>query len=241
MRTIPARSTSGAAMSLCTHRIWQSRPCSRFRATLAGTPRGCTRHGAGRGDLLPQAMNCPMHILIYKSRQRSYRELPLRLFELGTVYRFERSGVLNGLLRLRGFAQDDAHIFCTSEQLPAELASLLAFVLRLFAAFRTNRVRGGTVDSAREVPRHDRGVGPCDRRTASLARRRSLEYTVSEGGGAFYAPKIDVHVRDAIGRKWQVSRSRLTTCSRSASRWSTWAPTTPATVPTWSTGRCSVP
>jgi threonyl-tRNA synthetase len=153
----------------------------------------------------PKPMNCPMHILVYKSRQRSYRELPLRLFELGTVYRFERSGVLNGLLRLRGFAQDDAHIFCTSEQLPAELASLLAFVLRLLRRF------GLTEFEAELSTRPEKYLGTIeewDHATNALRAAldaAGLDYTVSEGGGAFYAPKIDVHVRDAIGRKWQVS------------------------------------
>lgn len=150
-------------------------------------------------------MNCPMHVLIYKSRQRSYRELPLRLFEFGTVYRFERSGVLNGLLRVRGFAQDDSHIFCTQEQLEGELASLLRFVLKVLRRF-------GLTDFQAELStRPEKFIGSVeewDRATEAL--RQALEtaglaYKVSEGGGAFYAPKIDVHVRDAIGRQWQVS------------------------------------
>jgi threonyl-tRNA synthetase len=153
----------------------------------------------------PKPMNCPMHILIYKARQRSYRELPLRLFEFGTVYRFERSGVLNGLLRVRGMTQDDAHIFCAREQLEDELASLLAFVLRLLRRF-------GLTDYEAELStRPEKFLGSLeewDRATEALRaamERAGIEYTVSEGGGAFYAPKIDVHVRDAIGRRWQVS------------------------------------
>ena len=153
----------------------------------------------------PKPMNCPMHVLIYRSRQRSYRELPLRLFELGTVYRFERSGVLNGLLRVRGFAQDDSHIFCTADQLAPELADLLAFVLRLLRAF-------GLEDFEAELAtRPEKFVGePEDWDTATAALGDALEgadipYTVAEGEGAFYAPKIDVHVKDAIGRRWQVS------------------------------------
>lgn len=153
----------------------------------------------------PKPMNCPMHILIYKSRQRSYRELPLRLFEFGTVYRFERSGVLNGLLRVRGMTQDDSHIFCTTEQLEAELASLLAFVLKLLRRF------GLTEFEAELSTRPEKYIGTVEQwDQATEALRLALDtagivYTVSEGGGAFYAPKIDVHVRDAIGRRWQVS------------------------------------
>jgi threonyl-tRNA synthetase len=153
----------------------------------------------------PKPMNCPMHILIYRARQRSYRELPLRLFEFGTVYRFERSGVLNGLLRVRGITQDDSHIFCTPEQLGPELADLLMFVLRILRAF------GLTEFEAELATRPDKFVGdPAEWDTATEALRQALEaagipYVVAEGEGAFYAPKIDVHVRDAIGRRWQVS------------------------------------
>jgi threonyl-tRNA synthetase len=150
-------------------------------------------------------MNCPMHILIYKSRQHSYRDLPLRLFEFGTVYRFERSGVLNGLLRARGFTQDDAHIFCRRDQLAGELASLLSFVLRMLRTF------GLTEFEAELATRPEKFVGdPQEWEEATAALGQALEgagiaYTVAEGEGAFYAPKVDVHVRDAIGRRWQVS------------------------------------
>jgi threonyl-tRNA synthetase len=153
----------------------------------------------------PKPMNCPMHILIYKNRQRSYRELPLRLFELGTVYRFERSGVLNGLLRVRGMTQDDSHIFCARDQLEAELASILAFVLKVLRRF-------GLTDFEAELStRPEKYIGSIeewDRATEALRAAldaAGITYTVSEGAGAFYAPKIDVHVRDAIGRRWQVS------------------------------------
>lgn len=153
----------------------------------------------------PKPMNCPMHILIYSNRQRSYRELPMRLFEFGTVYRFERSGVLNGLLRARGFTQDDSHIFCTREQLADELTTLLAFVLRILRTF------GLTDFEAELATRPEKFVGePAEWDEATEALRHALEmsqiaYTLAEGEGAFYAPKIDVHVRDAIGRRWQVS------------------------------------
>ena len=153
----------------------------------------------------PKPMNCPMHILIYDAGQRSYRDLPLRLFEFGTVYRFERSGVLHGILRARGFTQDDAHIFCTPEQLVPELASLLAFVIRLLRTF-------GFEDFEAELAtRPEKFVGePAEWDQATDALRQALEgagvpYRVAEGEGAFYAPKIDVHIRDAIGRRWQMS------------------------------------
>jgi len=150
-------------------------------------------------------MNCPMHVLIYRSRGRSYRELPLRLFEFGTVYRFEKSGVVHGLTRARGFTQDDSHIFCTPEQLPGELASLLDFVVGLLRDF-------GLTDFEAELStRPDKYVGTiAEWVAAEEALQHALDasglpYTVAEGEGAFYAPKIDVHVKDAIGRRWQLS------------------------------------
>ncbi len=153
----------------------------------------------------PKPMNCPMHMLIFRSRQRSYRELPLRMFEFGTVYRYEMSGVVHGLLRARGFTQDDSHIFCTAEQLGDELASLLAFVLRLLRDY------GFDEFEAELATRPDKFVGEAaDWERAEAALRDAVEasgipYVVAEGEGAFYAPKIDVHVRDAIGRRWQLS------------------------------------
>ena len=150
-------------------------------------------------------MNCPMHVLIYRSRGRSYRELPLRLFEFGTVYRFEKSGVVHGLTRARGFTQDDSHIFCTPEQLPGELASLLDFVVGLLRDF-------GLTDFEAELStRPDKYVGTIEEWVAAEEALQhaldasGLPYTVAEGEGAFYAPKIDVHVKDAIGRRWQLS------------------------------------
>ncbi|HWG62819.1 MAG TPA: threonine--tRNA ligase [Streptosporangiaceae bacterium] len=150
-------------------------------------------------------MNCPMHVLIYQSRGRSYRELPLRLFEFGTVYRYEKSGVVHGLTRARGFTQDDSHIFCTPEQLPGELASLLEFVVGLLRDF------GLTEFEAELSTRPEKYIGkPEEWAEAEAALRHALDssglpYTVAEGEGAFYAPKIDVHVKDAIGRRWQLS------------------------------------
>ena len=153
----------------------------------------------------PKPMNCPMHILIYRSRGRSYRELPLRLFEFGTVYRYEKSGVVHGLTRARGFTQDDSHIFCTPEQLADELASLLDFVVGLLRDF------GLTEFEAELSTRPEKYVGePEEWEAAEAALKHALDasglpYVVAEGEGAFYAPKIDVHVKDAIGRRWQLS------------------------------------
>jgi threonyl-tRNA synthetase len=156
-------------------------------------------------DYYTKPMNCPMHVLIYSSRGRSYRELPLRLFEFGTVYRYEKSGVVHGLTRARGFTQDDSHIFCTPEQLAPELASLLDFVVGLLRDF-------GLTDFEAELStRPEKYVGtPEEWAEAEAALKSALDasglpYTVAEGDGAFYAPKIDVHVKDAIGRRWQLS------------------------------------
>ncbi len=150
-------------------------------------------------------MNCPFHILVFKSRSRSYREFPLRLFELGTVYRYERSGVVHGLLRARGFTQDDSHIFCTRPQLGDELQNLLDFTLMVLRDF------GFTEFEAELSTRPDKYVGEVefwDEATEALAqalKKAAIEYRIAEGEGAFYGPKIDVHVKDAIGRKWQLS------------------------------------
>ncbi len=150
-------------------------------------------------------MNCPMHMLIYSSRGRSYRELPMRLFEFGTVYRYEKSGVVHGLTRARGFTQDDSHIFCTPEQLSDELASLLDFVVGLLRDY-------GLTDFTAELStRPEEFVGEPEQWDVAEAAlrdaldRSGLPYSVAEGEGAFYAPKIDVHVSDAIGRRWQLS------------------------------------
>jgi threonyl-tRNA synthetase len=151
-------------------------------------------------------MNCPMHILIYRSRMRSYRELPLRLFEFGTVYRYEKSGVVHGLTRVRGLTMDDAHIFCSREQMMDELISLLDFTLGMLRDF-------GLTDFYLELSTRPEGkavgtVEEWDEATRALrlaAEGRNLELVLDEGGGAFYGPKISVQARDAIGRTWQMS------------------------------------
>ena len=158
----------------------------------------------------PKPMNCPFHVMVYKSSLRSYRELPLRLFELGTVYRYELSGALHGLLRTRGFTQDDSHIFCTPAQIASELAQLLEFVLSVLRAFGFHDF---SACLATKPP--GKAVGEDSLWEAATEGLRSameasgLEYEVEEGGGAFYGPKIDVHVTDAIGRGWQLSTLQL--------------------------------
>jgi threonyl-tRNA synthetase len=158
------------------------------------------------GTYYPKPMNCPMHCVIFKSRQRSYRELPLRMFELGTVYRYERAGTLHGLMRIRGFTQDDSHIFCTPEQAPDEIASLLDFVLSVLRAFGFDdfTFNLSTKDPDKSVGT-DEGWTEATEALRAALERHGLEYSVKEGDAAFYGPKIDIDVRDAIGRSWQLS------------------------------------
>jgi threonyl-tRNA synthetase len=151
-------------------------------------------------------MNCPFHILIFRSRLRSYRELPLRMFEFGSVYRYEKSGVVHGLTRVRGMTQDDAHIFCSKEEMPDELRSLLVFVLDLLRDY-------GLTDFYLELSTKPEGkaIGTeeeWEEATEALraaALDMGLDLVMDEGGGAFYGPKISVQARDAIGRTWQMS------------------------------------
>jgi len=148
-------------------------------------------------------MNCPFHILIYKSKLRSYRDLPFRWAELGTVYRYERSGVLHGLLRVRGFTQDDAHIICRPDQVEDEIQEVLRFSLEMLRAFGFEKF------DAYLSTKPGKSVGdPEDWERAQKALVRALEkeelaYSVDEGGGAFYGPKIDLKIKDALGRSWQ--------------------------------------
>ena len=162
------------------------------------------------GTYYMKPMNCPMHCLIFRSRQRSYRELPIRLFELGTVYRYERAGTLHGLMRVRGFTQDDSHIFCTEEQMPGEIRSLLRFVLSVLRAFGFEEFEANlsTRDPEKSIGADDAWVKATnDLRSAIEAE--GLPYSIKEGDAAFYGPKIDVDVRDAIGRRWQLSTIQL--------------------------------
>jgi threonyl-tRNA synthetase len=164
----------------------------------------------GGTDYYLKPMNCPFHILIYKSHLRSYRELPLRLFEFGTVYRYEMSGVVQGLTRARGFTQDDAHIFCAREQMLDEIVTALNFVLDLLRDY-------GLDDFYLELSTKPEvlfvgGVVEWDEAIAALreaAGTIDLEMVLDPGGGAFYGPKISVQARDAIGRSWQISTIQL--------------------------------
>ncbi|MGH2693896.1 MAG: threonine--tRNA ligase, partial [Actinomycetota bacterium] len=149
-------------------------------------------------------MNCPFHVLIYRSRTRSYKELPIRLTELGTVYRYERSGTLHGLLRARGMTQDDSHIFCRPDQVVDETVEVIEFLRELYGTF------GLGVDAVRFSTKPEKAVGSdelWEHAEAAIPKafeKAGLDYEVVEGEGAFYGPKIDFDVRDAIGRYWQV-------------------------------------
>jgi threonyl-tRNA synthetase len=166
--------------------------------------------GAAGQDYYLKPMNCPFHCLIFRSRVRSYRELPIRMFEFGAVYRYEKSGVVHGLTRVRGMTQDDAHIFTTKENMAEELDSLLTFVLDLLADY-------GLDDYYLELSTKpaDKAIGTDEdwqEATETLrqaAGKRDLELVLDEGGGAFYGPKISVQARDAIGRTWQMSTIQL--------------------------------
>jgi len=150
----------------------------------------------------PKPMNCPGHICIYQAAQRSYRELPIRYAEFGSVYRYERSGVLHGMLRVRGFTQDDAHVFCTPEQAPGEISALLDLVDEMLAVF-------GYPYTVELATRPEKALGSAEEwdRAEGMLRgvleERGIPYTVDQGGGAFYGPKLDFKLIDAIGRRWQ--------------------------------------
>lgn len=158
-----------------------------------------------KSDYYVKPMNCPFHINIYKTDIRSYRDLPLRWAELGTVYRYEKAGVLHGLLRVRGFTQDDAHIFCTPEQIEDEIKEVLRFSTFIWKTFGFESI------TAYLSTRPEKAVGDparWEQATASLEsalKASGLPYEVDEGGGAFYGPKIDLKIKDAIGREWQMS------------------------------------
>ncbi|MDP9427586.1 MAG: threonine--tRNA ligase, partial [Actinomycetota bacterium] len=154
-----------------------------------------------------KAMNCPMHNLIYQSRGRSYRELPLRFFEFGSVYRYEKSGVVHGLTRVRGFAQDDSHSYVTPEQAPGEVRHLLAFVLGLLSDFGLSDfyLELSTRGESEKFIGSDEEWAVATGVLEQAARETGLELVPDPGGAAFYGPKISVQARDAIGRTWQMS------------------------------------
>ena len=158
-----------------------------------------------KADYYVKPMNCPFHIMIYNNSLRSYRDLPCRWAELGTVYRYEKAGALHGLMRVRGFTQDDAHLFCTPEQMDGEIAEVLRFSIHMLKCF------GFEEFHAYISTRPEKSVGDpalWDSATASLKKaveKEGLKYDIDEGGGAFYGPKIDLKIKDAIGREWQLS------------------------------------
>jgi threonyl-tRNA synthetase len=158
-------------------------------------------------DYRLKAMNCPMHNLIYRARGRSYRELPLRLFEFGTVYRFEKSGVVHGLTRARGFTQDDSHIYCTKEQMPQELDSLLTFVLDLLRDYGLSDfyLELSTRDDSEKFIGDPEEWAEATEVLRETAEKQGLELVMDPGGAAYYGPKISVQAKDAIGRTWQMS------------------------------------
>ncbi|MGH8931945.1 MAG: threonine--tRNA ligase [Egibacteraceae bacterium] len=157
----------------------------------------------------PKPMNCPFHILVYRSRTRSYRELPLRLYELGTVYRYERSGTIHGLLRARGFTQDDSHLFCTAEQVVDEVVGCIDFTLDVFRDFGftegPSRVALSTRPEKKATVGSDEEWALAESFLHGALERSGLDFVVDKGEGAFYAPKIDFQITDAIGRPWQLS------------------------------------
>ena len=156
-------------------------------------------------DYFLKPMNCPFHLMIYKNRQRSYRDLPLRWAELGTVYRYEKSGVMHGLLRVRGFTQDDAHIICTPEQIDDEILEVLRFSLRIWRAFGFTDIKAylatKPADGIGDDATWDKAIAVLKR----AAEKEKLAIVIDEGGGAFYGPKIDLKIKDALGREWQMT------------------------------------
>ncbi len=154
-------------------------------------------------------MNCPGHILIYQSALRSYREFPLRLFELGTVYRNEKSGVLHGLLRVRGFTQDDAHIFCRLSQLESELGAILEFIQQVFRDFGFPEYKVEMSTRPPEFLGNEQQWRQAEEILERVLKETKIPYELSPGAGAFYGPKIDVHVKDSIGRYWQCATAQL--------------------------------
>ncbi len=158
-----------------------------------------------KSDYYSKPMNCPFHIEVYQSSLRSYRELPLRWAELGTVYRYEKSGVLHGLLRVRGFTQDDAHIICTPEQVEAEIAEVLRFSLEIWKDFGFKEIKAYLATRPEKSVGEEEQWEQAGNSLKAAIEKSGLEYEVDEGGGAFYGPKIDLKIKDAIGREWQTS------------------------------------
>ena len=156
-------------------------------------------------DYFLKPMNCPFHLMIYKNQQRSYRDLPLRWAELGTVYRYEKSGVLHGLLRVRGFTQDDAHIICTPEQIDDEILEVLRFSLKIWRAFGFTDIKAYLATKPADGIGDDETWNKAIAVLKKAAEKENLDIVMDEGGGAFYGPKIDLKIKDALGREWQMT------------------------------------
>ena len=156
-------------------------------------------------DYYVKPMNCPFHIEIYKTKLRSYRDLPLRWAELGTVYRYEKSGVLHGLLRVRGFTQDDAHIFCSKEQIQDEIIEVIRFSNAMWKQFGFETLKYYVSTRPEKVTGNDELWDDATKSLMVALEKEGLEYEIDEGGGAFYGPKIDIKIKDALNREWQMS------------------------------------
>jgi len=150
-------------------------------------------------------MNCPFHIMIYKAKKHSYRDLPLRWAELGTVYRYEKSGVLHGLLRVRGFTQDDAHIICTQEQITEEMIETLRFSMKMWKTLGFTEIKAYVATKPKESVGDQKDWDKAISAIQAAIKKEGLDFEMDEGGGAFYGPKIDLKVKDAIGREWQMT------------------------------------
>ncbi|MCQ9205147.1 MAG: threonine--tRNA ligase [Omnitrophica bacterium] len=160
-------------------------------------------------EFILKPMNCPGHILIYKSKLHSFRDLPLRLFELGTVYRYEKSGVLHGLLRLRGFTQDDAHIFCKKEDLYSEIKGVLEFVKVAMKKFGFSKFKAELSTRPEKFIGEASDWDDSENVLEEVLKKEGFDYRINRGDGAFYGPKIDIKLRDAIGREWQCATVQL--------------------------------
>ena len=158
-----------------------------------------------KSEFYIKPMNCPFHIMIYKSGIRSYRELPLRWAELGTVYRYERSGVLHGLLRVRGFTQDDAHIFCTPDQIEAEIAEVLRFSLRMWRTFGFSDIKAYLATKPEKSVGDSADWVKAQESLKKAVEKENLDLEIDPGGGSFYGPKIDIKIKDALKREWQLT------------------------------------
>ncbi|MEJ2196581.1 MAG: threonine--tRNA ligase, partial [Ignavibacteriaceae bacterium] len=156
-------------------------------------------------DYYIKPMNCPFHIMMYKTKLHSYRDLPLRWAELGTVYRYEKSGVLHGLMRVRGFTQDDAHIFCTYEQVESELIEVIRFAIMMWKAFGFADLKFYLSTKPEKAIGSDELWNKAENALRKALENEKIEYVMDEGGGAFYGPKIDIKIKDALNREWQMS------------------------------------